>query len=99
MKVSSKIISGFLTLMLLALVVLLNQLSVIHQMQAVNRDLSELNMNSATTVLKLKETADNLSEDSQKYLVGLGPSYGQQVLNLRQDFLETLTELRKTAHS
>ena len=48
MKVSSKIYCGFLLLMLLAIVVLGNELQAIHQMQLVNQKLSELNVKSAT---------------------------------------------------
>ena len=48
MKVSSKIVSAFLVLMLLAVVVLGNQLTVISQMQKVNRDLFEFDLSAAT---------------------------------------------------
>src|SRR5437764_1598771 len=99
MKVSSKINSGFLILMLLAIVVLLNQYSVIHRLQAVNTDLSELSMSSATTVLRIKNTEDVLIDDSKKYLSGLGETYAQQATDGRQEFLARLTELRKTVRS
>jgi signal transduction histidine kinase len=99
MKVSSKINSGFLILMALALVVLLNQYRVIHQLQAVNSDLSELSLNSATTVLRIDKIEDVLFDDSKKYLGGLGPSYAQSAIDGRQDFLDRLNELRKTVRS
>src|SRR5262249_27970006 len=99
MKVSSKIISGFLVLMLLAIVVVSNQISVIHQMQAVNRDLSEINIKSATIVLGMQRNADLLGDDSKKYFSGLDPLYERQTADLRNDFLEGLARLRQTARS
>jgi two-component system sensor histidine kinase GlrK len=99
MKVSSKIISGFLVLMLLAIVVVANQLSAIHQMRAVNQELSEINVKSATTVLQMQKLADLLGEDSRKYFAGLDPLYAQQIADVRSDFLEDLARLRETARS
>src|SRR3954467_15082061 len=99
MKVSSKIVSGFLILMLLGLVVLFYQLSVIHQMQTVNRDLSEINMNSASIVLRLQKIAELLSEDCQKYFIDLDPVYDRQIAGFREDFQQSLGELQKTVRS
>ena len=50
MKVSSKINAGVLVLVLLALIVLANQLNVIHQMQRMNQELSDIDMKAATTL-------------------------------------------------
>jgi signal transduction histidine kinase len=99
MKVSSKIIAGFLILMLLGIVVLANQLSVIDQMQAINRDLSEIDMNAASTVLRLEELAGVIKEDSRKYFATGDPIYDQQITELRQEFQSSLAGLRKTARS
>jgi two-component system sensor histidine kinase GlrK len=99
MKVSSKIISGFLVLMLLALVVLGHQLSAIHQMQAVNRELSEINLRSATTVVEMQRLADLLGEDAYKYFLLLDPQYDRQIGDLRNDFLQHLSLLRENAKS
>jgi len=99
MKVSSKIISGFLVLMLLALVALGNQLSAIHEMQAVHKELSEYNVSSATTVLELQKFAELLDEDARKYFASLDPLYDEQIQGFRNDFLHDLTRLRETAKS
>ena len=61
MKVSNKIISGFLTVMLLAIVVLANQLYVIYRMQNVNRVLSDIDVNAATTAVDTKKLAEDIS--------------------------------------
>ena len=90
MKVSSKIIAGFLIVMLLAIVVLANELSVIHQMQSINRELSEIDMNAASTVLRMEEVAAVIKEDSRKYFATGDPIYDQQITELRQDFQSSL---------
>src|SRR5262245_44722967 len=100
MKVSSKIISGFLVLILLAIVVLANQLSAIHQMQAVNRELSEINVKSARTVLEMQELAELLEEYARKYFeVALDTQYDGQISGTRSDFIELLARLGQTANS
>src|SRR5438552_10456951 len=99
MKVSSKIIAGFLILMLVAIVAIANQLSVIHQMQAINHDLSEINMNLASTALRLQELASIVAEDSRKFLVTHDAIYERQIAEIRQEFLGKLEILEKTGRS
>src|SRR5207247_10156088 len=95
MKVSSKIIAGFLILMLVAIVAIANQLSVIHQMQAINHDLSEINMNLASTALRLQELASIVAEASRKFLVTHDAIYERQIAEIRQEFLGKLEILEK----
>src|SRR5437762_2755244 len=99
MRVSSKIISGFLILMLLTLAVLANQFAVIHQMQTVNRNVAEFNVTSATTVLRMKELATLLTDNTKRYFASPDPTYTALIDGFRKDFLEQLAELRKTARS
>src|SRR5579862_7005710 len=95
MKVSSKITAGFLILMLLAVVVVGNQLSVIHQMHAINRDLSDIDMNAVSTVLHTADVAAIIQEDSRKYFATGDPIYEQQIADLRDEFQTSLARLRK----
>src|SRR5579883_3496138 len=104
MKVSSKIRSGFSILMLLATIVVAYELSVIHQMQSVTRDLSELDMNVATTTLRLEKLADNVDEYSKKYFALYDPqepdpTYEQGIPSLRMEFLDNLAKLKKGART
>src|ERR1051325_1113090 len=99
MKVSSKIIAGFLVLMLMALVVLANQLNVIHRMQSINHDLSEINMNAASAALRMEEVAGVIKEDSRKYFATGDPIYDQQIADLREEFQASLAGLQKNARS
>jgi signal transduction histidine kinase len=99
MKVSSKINAGVLILMLVALLVLLYQLSVIHQMQTINRDVSEIDMNAASAVLGMEELAATIREDTLKYFATRDPIYDRQIEDLRQEFLDGLAVLQKTGRS
>jgi two-component system, NtrC family, sensor histidine kinase GlrK len=99
MKVSSKINAGVLILTLLALIVLFNQLSVIHQMQSINRDVSEIDMNAASTVLRMEELVSIIKEDTQKFFATGDAIYDRQIADVRQEFLDGLAALKKTARS
>jgi two-component system sensor histidine kinase GlrK len=99
MKVRGKIISGFLVVMLLGIVVIINQLSTIRQLQNVNRGLSEINIKAATKVVELERLADLLDEDAKKYFVTLDPRYENQIADYRDDFIEDLVRLQATAVS
>jgi two-component system sensor histidine kinase GlrK len=97
MKVSNKIISGFLTVMLLAIVVLANQLYVIYRMQNVNRVLSDIDVNAATTAVDTKKLAEDITDDSKKYFAVLDTTYEEQLTEDRSYFLGYIADLNKTA--
>src|SRR6266498_4427899 len=99
MKVSSKIIAGFLILMLLGVIVLLNELSVINQMQTVNQELSDINVYAATTVLEIQRNADLIDDDTKKYFSYLEPLYDKQIEEIRHDFVDALMHLRQKVNS
>jgi two-component system sensor histidine kinase GlrK len=99
MKVSSKIIVGFLFLMLLAVVFMANELNAIHQMQAVNRELSQTNLRSAKLVLEIQKLADLFNEDAQKYFSSLDAIYDDQIGDVHKDFQDHLGYLRETINS
>src|SRR5262245_61184351 len=98
MKVSTRIISGFGILMVLAFVALGYQLSVIHQMQSINRDLSAINFQSASTALRMVQNSETIREFSLKYFASHDP-YFRQLESERQGFLRDLGELQKTVRS
>src|SRR5262245_8207618 len=100
MKVSSKIILGFLVLMVLAGIVVANQLSAIRQMQRANQDVSEIDVTSAKIVLEIQKLAELIKEDSEKYFaLGDPAGYERQLADLRSDFLDALNRLRPNAKS
>src|SRR2546421_10014317 len=99
MKVSSKIILGFLVLLSVVAGVLAYQFSAIRQIQSANRELSEINVVSAKTALQMQKLAGLLGEDSLKYFSGLDSIYAQQIVDFRADFIESLVRFRKNAKS
>src|SRR5689334_16342419 len=98
MKVSNKIISGFLVVMLLAIVVLANQLYVIHKIQNLNRGFA-MDANAATTAFDTEKRADLINEDSRKYFAVLGEQYEKQVTEDRDDFLADIAKLDTAART
>ena len=50
MKVSTRIVLGFAILMLMVVFALAYQVSIIHEMQSINQDLSSTNFNAAASV-------------------------------------------------
>jgi len=99
MKVSSKIISGFLILMLLAIVVVAYELSVIYQMQGVNKELADIDINAAATALDMDKATERLDEYSRKFLVTLEPLYDKKTVDKRDEFLVDLGYLQNAARS
>jgi two-component system sensor histidine kinase GlrK len=100
MRVSSKIISGFSILLLLSSLGVWYQLSRIDQMQAVNEQISQFNVISATTALQLQTQAKLLNEDfTKKYFIALDAIYDQQITGARNEFLRQLDVIEDNARS
>ena len=97
MRVSTRIVSGFGLLLVLVFIGLAYQLSVIHQMQSINRDLSVINFHAASTALSTLQLGETIKEFSRKYFVD--PIYERQLDEYRQEFLENIEELRNTVRS
>lgn len=100
MKVSTRIVYGFGILMLLTLGALAVELSAIHQMQAINAELAEVNFHSASDALQMIQFANIIEEFSKKYFVPRGdPFYEREVEDERKTFLDHLASLQKTVRS
>lgn len=98
MKVFTRVISGLGILMLLALAALAYQVSVIHQMQTINRDLAAVNFHAGSTALGLLEISRTIGEFSRKYFISADP-YGRELETYRSKFLDGIDELRKTVRT
>jgi two-component system sensor histidine kinase GlrK len=98
MRVSTRIILGFATLMILLVCALAYQVSIIHEMQSINQDLSSTNFNAASSVLRLRQYGDSIDELSQKYFVS-PVSYEPQLESYHKQFLDELTTLRGTVRT
>ena len=99
MKVSTKVICGLGILMLLAFAALGYQVSVIQQMQSINRDLSAINFQSAFITLNLSQLSATIKEFSQKYFVAYDPIYDRQLEEMRKEFGEDIHDLRKNVRT
>jgi two-component system sensor histidine kinase GlrK len=98
MKVTSKIISGFLILMLLAVVVLAYELTVIRQLKAVNHDFSEIDMSAASTALDAEKLAEIMVKNSERFFaVEEHDEYYEHLTEERGYFIEDLRTLRRTS--
>lgn len=99
MRVSTKIVAGFAVLLGLTCIGLAYQVSVIHQMQSINQDLSAIDLRSASVALRIIQLGQTLEEFSLKYFVTEDPIYERQIDKVKQEFLSNLTEMRDNVRS
>jgi signal transduction histidine kinase len=99
MRVSTKTVSGFGILLGLACISLAYQVSVLHQMQSINRDLSAINMRSASAALQAIQLGETLEEFARKYFVAGDPIYERQLQGVHDEFLSNLAILQSTVRS
>src|SRR5262245_55331403 len=102
MRVSNRIAGGFGVLILLTVVILWYQVSIIRQMNGINKDLADLNVgqvSEALTGLDLRGDQDLFEVAAGKFVVTQDPQY----LGLLQDYAKVmekdLTKLRTAATS
>src|SRR5438874_196769 len=99
MRVSTKTVSGFGILLVLACIGLAYQVSVLHQMQSINRDLSAVNFRAASTALRTMQLGDTLEEFAQKFFATGDPIYEHQLEGVEQEFLNNIADMRNTVRS
>jgi two-component system, NtrC family, sensor histidine kinase GlrK len=99
MRVSTKTVSGFGILFVLACIGLAYQVSVLHQMQSINRDLSAVNFRSASTALRTMQLSDTLEEFTQKFFATGDPIYEHQLEGVAQEFLTNIADMRSTVRT
>jgi len=84
---------------MLACIGLAYQVSVLHQMQSINRDLSAVNFRSASTALRTMQLSDTLEEFTQKFFATGDPIYEHQLDGVEQEFLNNIADMRNTVRS
>src|SRR4051794_3484521 len=95
MRISAKISAGYATLIALFVAVLSYQISLVHQMQSLNRDLSSIDFRSAISSLQLVRDLDEVEEFSRKFFAtGGDPDYAAQLQSLRQVFSQHLQQVQ-----
>src|SRR5262245_45145152 len=99
MRVSTRTVSGFGILLVLACIGLAYQVSVLHQMQSINRDLSAVNFRAASIALRTMQLSDTLGEFARKFFVAGDPIYEHQFEGVEQEFQDNITDMRNTVRS
>jgi hypothetical protein len=99
MKVSAKTVSGIGLFFIIGLVLVVQQLSTLHQLLAMNRDLTESAMRSGPTVLRLEKISNELTDNSVKFLGTRYPEYEKVAEVERDDFLQDLARLQAEVSS
>jgi two-component system sensor histidine kinase GlrK len=95
MRISNKIASGYTILIVLIVVVFSYQLSLIHQMQSITRDLGGLNFRSALLSLELLRDLEQVKEFTLKlFATGGDPGYAGQLEEMRRAFTLSLEDLK-----
>ncbi|MBI2817608.1 MAG: HAMP domain-containing protein [Acidobacteria bacterium] len=94
MRISAKIAAGYAILIALIVAVLTYQISLFHQMQSINRDLSEIDFRSAIVSLQLVRDLDEVEEFTRKFFAtGGDPGYASRLQGLRDAFSRRVQEL------
>ncbi len=100
MKVSTKIIVGFATLLAIAVAALVYQVTIIHEMQSINARLSQVNFEAATIVQQMDQRMLDLQGDTGKYFVtNADPGYEKNLADIRAEFSVELGKLEAKTHT
>jgi two-component system sensor histidine kinase GlrK len=100
MRVSTRIITGFAVLLILGAATAIYQISIIHRMQRINEDLSQVNFEAAGIVQKMNQDMFDLEDYSRKYFVLKGdPLYERELADIRNSFTTDLTGLVSKART
>ncbi len=99
MKITTRIIAGYGTLIALLAALVAYELFTIDRMQSVNRELSQRNLKTAVSSLELMRERDLVEEYSRKALALGDPGYVDQLKSCRQTFEELLKQVKLTASS
>ncbi len=99
MKVSTRVVSGYAVFVALLSAVLAYQTIVVHQMRAINRELSGVSFKAALASLQLIRDRDLVEEYSKKFFVGRDPDYLERLREYELDFETTLGRIQSNATS
>jgi two-component system sensor histidine kinase GlrK len=100
MRVSTRIVSGFGVLLLVAVGTLGYQVYVIYQMQAVNQTLSDLNFSAARLIQQMEHSRADVKDLGSKYFVLHGDEvYEKEVEKLKAELSTDIVLLRAKAHT
>ncbi len=99
MRIATKIALGYGILILLVVGLLVYHISLLHQMEAINRQLSEINFRAAITALELLRDLSQLEEATGKFAASGRPEYAADVKKARDAFTAHLERMRALGRS
>lgn len=95
MKISAKIISGYAALISVMAAVLTYQVLVIHRMQSIHRELSNINFRAGLNSLQLMRYLDLVDEYARKSFAWAGdPDFRSKLKEFQAEFVKTMRETR-----
>lgn len=99
MKIATKLTVGYGILIALMIAVLGYQVTLIHTMNSINRDLSQMNFHAAMISLQLLREVDQLDEYTKKLFITRDAGYAQRLAEIRQSIGKELAEIQPLGRS
>jgi two-component system sensor histidine kinase GlrK len=96
MRVSTRIIFGIASVMVLALLALIYQIHIIRKLGILNHDQSRINIEATKTASQMRyQLAPTIDEFSRKYFLSDRIHYGPDLDNRWRDFQDAISDLRQ----
>jgi signal transduction histidine kinase len=93
MKIATKVRAGYAALIALMVAVVAYQISLIHRMQSINKDLSQISFRAAMISIRLGQDLDQIEEYAEKFLAIKDPEYAARSKEWGDSFSSGLQEL------
>lgn len=99
MKIATKLTAGYGILIAVLITVLAYQVSLIHTMKSINRDLSQMNFRTAMISLQLLRDVDQIEEYTRKFFITKDSRYTRRLTEIRESFQKGLSEITLLSRS
>jgi two-component system sensor histidine kinase GlrK len=99
MKIAAKITAGYGILIALTIGVLIYHVSLIQDLESVNRNLSGINFQAAMIALQLNRDLDHLEEYTEKFFVTGDPGYAAKLKDMQEAFTADLRKMKSLGRS
>lgn len=99
MKIATKLTAGYGILIAVLIAVLAYQVSLIHTMKSITRDLSQMNFRVAMISLQLLREVDQIEEYTRKLFITKDSGYARRLTEIRERFQKGLSEIAPLGRS
>lgn len=93
MKIATKLTAGYGILIAVLIAVLAYQVSLVHTMKSINRDLSQMNFRTSMISLQLLRDVDQIEEYTRKFFITKDSGYARRLTEIRESFQKGLSEV------